>query len=932
MSDSNRAVLERIVALGGHLMPLKPGIKKALLANWQLAPAITVDEALAHLAAGGNVGVHLGFSGLIALDAENLPATQHLLGAGFQLTVAPAKSRIEGNPKHQGSHVWLRVPKGIDPMTLSSGERTMQVRLPGGGLIDVLAGGRYAVAPPSQLAEAPGWAYSAYAGSPLDLAVPLEDVEVAEAPKWLFDPTLPCPEPLTALRGCLAPKARRDLAELDARSVALTTEIDQVPWGDWIAGDRRLSPTGQVDGCGCEVWHWTDAEHDKSATLHDDCEVGSGAHLWSGTMMAALRLGSHCSRLDLATALRGESRSKTAASVGIRLGGEQELTAIDADDLDESAEEAEQRGDLTAAAELRKAAAVMRSRQHAVAPKEGAVFVGADSVVGAPAAPAAPTLTVVQGGGGVQPAAGESDGTDEDTAIEADDIDAGIPPEKLEAWAEIKRRGFNPNDRAVYPLGFHSTPEILERVMDYSDLTRATFHAARRAHAVHPIALYLNDLVRFGMRLPTDLGPFPGQPLSTFVAAVGRSGTGKTQSSRMSASPHDWTQIGRVCRPGTTPAETGDTPPPGLPEVFIGVGAEALNRTHRLGSGQVLVDLYGEIEPLYDEDTGKVIKGKSHFLPNEHLALHVHEDEMSALIARSGGPQSTTMQTLCAAWARADIGDASRNAGTKAALSGDLDPYNLFLTGGLQPARAWTFFLTASLGFIQRFIHAAVTDPYRAVGLPVLADPGAVPPPSLDVGTATAFTLCESIKAAQAEAEKDSGVDSLAGFTELDSHELMVRIRLACLVAAYHGTLTVDELCWEHSGWIMEYSRRSRAHAEVEKERAAADDAGDAEKLRTHGKRVAAADDESRVRSAANRILGKLAEAGDAGLTEGEARRWLSGVRRNGRPSERALYGADALRVVKASEGVTFDGIRMRSASRGQAPLTAAPTIGSLGA
>ena len=382
VEPGDRAVLERIVALGGHLMPLKPGIKKALLAKWQLAPAMSVDEALAHLAAGGNVGVHLGFSGLIALDAENAAATQRVLDSEFQLTVAPAKSRIEGHPKQHGSHTWLRVPQGIDPATLST---RLQIPLPGGGVMDVLAGGRYAVAPPSTLDEAPGWAYTAYAGSPLDLAVPLDEAEIAEAPLWLFDPTLDCPEGLEPLRGVLAPRTRRDLSELDARTIELTAAIDEVPWPEWLQADPRLTPTGEVDGCGCEVWHWAGSDHAKSVTLHEDCEKGCGAHLWSGTMQAELGLGDHRSRLDLACALRGESRATVAASVGIRLGGEQELTPVLAEDLEADAAEADARGDGPVAERLRARAAVMRSRQHEVAPKEGAVLIGADSVVGAPA-------------------------------------------------------------------------------------------------------------------------------------------------------------------------------------------------------------------------------------------------------------------------------------------------------------------------------------------------------------------------------------------------------------------------------------------------------------------------------------------------------------------------------------------------------------------
>lgn len=416
IGPGDRAILERIVALGGHLMPLKPGIKKPSRDLWQLAPAITIEEALAHLAAGGNLGIHLGFSGMIALDAENLAASQAVMGIGLRLTVAPAKSRVAGSPKHHGSHTWLRVPKGIDPTTLSS--HGMQVRLPNGGLIDVLAGGKQAVIPPSTLTEAPGVAYMAYKGGPVDLEVPLEDAEIAEAPMWLFDPTLPCPEGLAPLRGCLAPKARRDLTELDARSIELTEAIDQVPWAEWIAGDPRLTDTGERDGCGCQVWHWVDGEHDKSATLHDGCTQGSGAHIWSGTMQAVLGVGEHVSRLDLACALRRESRSKVAGSVGIRLGGEQEFDVIDADTLEELAAEAEAAAEaggcvetvpttgtrlpdgsgqgkvievevgpdglLQRATAFRSAAAVMRARQHVVESQAGAVLIGAGSVVGAP--------------------------------------------------------------------------------------------------------------------------------------------------------------------------------------------------------------------------------------------------------------------------------------------------------------------------------------------------------------------------------------------------------------------------------------------------------------------------------------------------------------------------------------------------------------------
>lgn len=370
---TTRGLIERMTALGAQLMPLKRGIKKPSGTGWTVAAALTVDQAVQHVADGGNLGVNLGNSKMIAFDCEDQLATDAVVAAGFQLTVIPAKAQYEGilkpgledpdsgqpNRKRGGSHVWLWVPDGIDPAALSS-EQSMQLKLPNGGTVDVLAGPRYVVAPPSALDLAYDRQYLPSAAGPLDLSTGQEPPNIGVAPMWLFDLTVPCPPELASLHGCLIPLVRQRV-EQNARSIELSNQIDEVPWGEWLAGDPRLTLTGEIDGCGCEIAHYQGASHGKSVTLHDGCEVGNGCHVWSGTMLAELGLpGDHLSRLDLAVALQGESRRVVAAGHGIQLGEErQELGSVRPSNYDRLADHFAS-SDPERSAMYREAAEVMR--------------------------------------------------------------------------------------------------------------------------------------------------------------------------------------------------------------------------------------------------------------------------------------------------------------------------------------------------------------------------------------------------------------------------------------------------------------------------------------------------------------------------------------------------------------------------------------------
>lgn len=387
ITDYDRYLIKRMVALGAHLMLLNRKQKSPAYKKWPVAPAVTVQEAENHLARGGNLGVNLRLSNLVVLDAENSAATASLRAAGFVPTVIPAKSLMKEplNPaddKRGGSHVWLRVPTGIDPYHLASDR--IGIMLPGGGKIDVLAGPRFIVAPPSSLDAAPDKTYSAGLHGALDSAVQC-DLDVA--PLWLFDPnaaadaTTPglrpfergCPADLEPLRGILVPDPPQVRVARDARSAELSSEIDSVSWDDWINADARMHPTAQHDTCGCQIWYWHGASNEKSATLHENCaEMGNGAHIWSGTMRRDLDVDAlHLSRLDLAVALRGGGgldggersrlRRSVAADVGIHLGAEpQDFDVVTPDYYRRLADTAEMFGDRAGAASYRSMAARMQ--------------------------------------------------------------------------------------------------------------------------------------------------------------------------------------------------------------------------------------------------------------------------------------------------------------------------------------------------------------------------------------------------------------------------------------------------------------------------------------------------------------------------------------------------------------------------------------------
>lgn len=432
--------LERLSDAGAVLMPLIVAGKRPVERRWQETSTIDWDEIDAHLRRGGNIGAHLGASRWVGWDGDNGAATAAMLAAGYDLFTISAGSRNPAYHHAEGAHVLWRLPSWVPQVRLTG--PTKAVMLDNGASIDVLAGHHQVVLPPSVVVIAEPTHYvggyvtaseAGYCGPDRDgwLKVAADaDGWLPELPLWALSEELlayapegtdigappagwePMAGTVTVWR-----EAEAGVREPGEGDDELTTAVDQLDLlsmleAAGIAGDRA-----GFDSCGpCETWLRAGSDAEKSITVHD-CDVHGGrVQVWT-TAFADLPQGGY-SRLDAYCGLTGRERGAVMKELG--LVQEKRLTAVAADDLDAAAAEFEaaaEAGDATEtkpvpspdrgpkgepvgrvieveigadgllrrAQNFRSAAAVMRSKQHVVAPQGGAVLIGADSVVGAPA-------------------------------------------------------------------------------------------------------------------------------------------------------------------------------------------------------------------------------------------------------------------------------------------------------------------------------------------------------------------------------------------------------------------------------------------------------------------------------------------------------------------------------------------------------------------
>ncbi len=326
---------------GLRLMALPNGVKGANTTGWDDLEALTRDQAIAHLAGGGNLGWDVGRSRKVVVDCEDQRSTAAMIAAGYQPSVATANGLDPLGQKHGGRHFILDVPPGIADAQLRT---KLSVDL-GGGKCDILAapfeetvevrqvmGGRhtvevrnrharYAVAPGSWLTEVRLLDRS-QAGRYGPMTGFAEGTTTRPAPLWLWGlGDEPAPAPVAELAGVLTTRVKKPYKP-NPKSDRITQEIDGIDWDIWLSFcNGKLVFFGYDGGCGCGVYSYVGATSSpRSVILHEGCEFGYGAHSFSGTLAAEWGQ-EHGSRLQLASFLSGMSERALAAEVGVDLGG-----------------------------------------------------------------------------------------------------------------------------------------------------------------------------------------------------------------------------------------------------------------------------------------------------------------------------------------------------------------------------------------------------------------------------------------------------------------------------------------------------------------------------------------------------------------------------------------------------------------------------------
>ena len=475
--------------------------------------------------------------------------------------------------------------------------------------------------------------------------------------------------------------------------------------------------------------------------------------------------------------------------------------------------------------------------------------------------------------------------------VRADDFDE-VPEALIEAGTaramtpglpqRFIDRGFDPYDTSLYPKGFPSDPELMNRIFNFSDETRTIFHKARnrRPKSANPIALLMRELLRRGLRCPVETRLFKGTPLSTYVVVVGRSGTGKSEAAKEDASPWPgaalaapkWLEDKATKKIPADPKAAASASVPGgivTPASQPTLIPFGFDKTSSIGSGQALTDHLITIE-------GKGDNVFVQMLP--HPAVLIEEDEMLTLLRASKSDSSTIIPTMNSAWTGADIGNNTRTHGDRRTNG----KYNLFLWAGLQPKFVHELLGHDDSGFFQRTFLCPVTDPWRHEGEPRIPQPTIMPSGSMPViHPGDMFTADDAVLQEIENGTEDSDYDHLLDPTdEAKSHAGQVRIRIACLAALLHGTLHITEALWAWTLHLMEVTERvdawMRAEAEMTRSAVNAQMGNDRATMTAAG----LSHTNDMTTETAETIVQLLHRGGPSGLTYGKLRANLSSTKK----------------------------------------------------
>ncbi|WP_127501957.1 hypothetical protein [Actinoplanes solisilvae] len=395
------------------------------------------------------------------------------------------------------------------------------------------------------------------------------------------------------------------------------------------------------------------------------------------------------------------------------------------------------------------------------------------------------------------------------------------------------------------------------------------------ATMTHPDAVLAAVLARSAGMVPHgvkfDSGRGPSGSMNLFACLLAGSGIGKSEASRAASElvkvPHplgtlDGKADFEVFRDGVG-VGTGE----GLAEVFMGSKERDTGRVHKGGP------LKGD--PIMEKVRAQVRHNAYFYVDEGETLTKLMRDRQGAILGA----------TLRTAWVGGTLGQANaRDETTRMVPNGD---YSMGLLVGFQPEVAAGLLSDVGPGTPQRFLWIGAQDTEMPeedhewpgpVDLPRWPKQGVV-------------TFPPEIRQALRAQTRQKHLGEIE-VDPLDSHEPLMRCKLAALLCLLDGRMHVDREDWRLSGLIWATScairdsllRFQQRQADEEAERQLERKTREARAVTAAGLQASAA---------VERVAGRLkAFAEDESLTLGEARRKLAG-------RDRPLFDAAVEHAVK---------------------------------
>jgi hypothetical protein len=367
-------------------------------------------------------------------------------------------------------------------------------------------------------------------------------------------------------------------------------------------------------------------------------------------------------------------------------------------------------------------------------------------------------------------------------------------------------------------------------------------------------------------------GKGPGK-LNYIAAAVGRSGTGKTQGLKCAEQlMRSWRegQIEQLGTDGYRRAEIGSGE--GMVEAFMGDVSEFTPK----------LDEHGE--PLVDDETGEPIgKWTKIRKQTRHNAMFVADEgrQLLALANRSG---ATIMGVLCTMWSGASAG--ALNAKAENSRQVDEDSYALGMLMGFQPATMDELFTDLGGGAPQRFAFASAVHP--RITAEFIDWPGSLSP-KLPPWAPIHMELDRShqIEVRQYFAAIGNGSHPDDDDFDIDGHRMLLRIKMAGLLALLHSQTHVSDEMWDLAKVLVDTSCTYRDHLAGRAQRAAQEAARQRTEAQIKANVTSAVmvEQNTRVREIADQLADKLGAAEEGTMLRRDAKKALT-------PSKRGMFDA----------------------------------------